>query len=82
MVDDNADHIVYRRDVFGDEATNKDCSNLNLYGSGSITWTTDLHGCGPETHESRYDYATGKCLANYPAPPKPVGPVNVACTGH
>jgi hypothetical protein len=77
--------IVWRRDVFGDEATNKDNSNLNLSGAGSITWSTDLHGCGtPEAHENKYDntaaanpHNTCKCL---PVPtPKAVGPINRAC---
>lgn len=80
VVDDSGDHVVYRRDTFGDEATNKDNSNLNLKGNGSIDWTTDLHGCGvPEAHESKYDYATCKCV-DYFKPPKSVGPINVACT--
>ncbi len=86
VVDDNADNIVWRRDVFGDEATNKDNSNLNLNGTGTITWTTDLHGCGtPESHENKYDNTAAaydhnqcKCL---PVPtPKAVGPINRACT--
>ena len=86
VVDDNGDNIVWRRDVFGDEATNKDNSNLNLTGSGSISWSTDLHGCGtPESHENQYDntaaahvHNTCKCA---PVPtPKAVGPINRACT--
>jgi hypothetical protein len=86
VVDDNGDNIVWRRDVFGDEATNKDNSNLNLSGTGSITWTTDLHGCGtPESHENKYDNTaaagarnTCKCL---PVPtPKSVGPINRSCS--
>jgi hypothetical protein len=87
VVDDNGDDIVYRRDVYGDESTNKD--NANLYSGrlppgvnfgGSIDWPTDLHGCGvPESHENKYDNATCTC-GPYPAPPKGVGPINVACT--
>ena len=45
VVDVNGDNFVYRRDVFGDEATNKDKANLSGSLSGNvITWTTDLHG--------------------------------------
>ena len=81
VVDDSGDHVVYRRDYFGDEATNKDNSNLNLTGNGSIDWKTDLHGCGvPEAHESKYDNSTCKCASDYFKPPKSVGPINVACT--
>ena len=87
VVDDNNDNIVWRRDVFGDESTNKDRSNLNLSGNGSITWTTDLHGCGtPESHENQYDNSAAahdhnqcKCLPL--ATPKSVGPINRACSG-
>jgi hypothetical protein len=86
VVDDNGDNIVWRRDVFGDEATNKDRSNLNQLGQGTITWTTDLHGCGtPETHENKYDnsaaaHARNQCTCLPLPTPKSVGPVNRACT--
>jgi hypothetical protein len=74
------DGIVYRRDAFGDEATNKDKANLNLNGNGTITWSTDLHGCGtPETHENKYDDNSCTCLTALPTP-KSVGPINRACT--
>jgi hypothetical protein len=78
VVDDNGDSVVYRHDVFGDEATNKDKSNLNLNGNGSITWTTDLHGCGtPETHENGWDDNSCKCMPVLT--PKGIGPINRAC---
>ena len=86
VVDDNGDNFVYRRDVWADEATNKDHSNLNPYGSGNIDWTTALTGCGvPESHENQF-YAPVSCNpANprcTPVPtPKGVGPIKVACTG-
>ncbi|MCA1827301.1 MAG: hypothetical protein LC689_10240 [Myxococcales bacterium] len=80
VVDDNRDNLVYRHDVWGDEATNKDRSNLNLNGNGSITWTTDLHGCGtPESHENGWDDNSCKCKPVLT--PKAVGPINRACTG-
>ncbi len=79
VVDDNGDNFVYRRDVFGDEATNKDKSNLNLNGTGSIDWTTDLHGCStPESHENKYDDNSCKCGAV--VTPKWIGARTVTCT--
>ena len=89
VIDDNGDSIVWRRDVFGDEATNKDKSNLysGPGGNGVVTFTTDQHGCGtPESHENKYDNSAAahdhnqcKCL---PVPtPKAIGPINRACTG-
>lgn len=79
VVDDNGDDFVYRRDVFGDEATNKDKSNLNLRGTGSIDWTTDLHMCGvPESHENEYDNAS--CMCGSVLTPDWIGPLTVTCT--
>jgi hypothetical protein len=86
VIDDNGDNMVWRRDVFGDEATNKDKSNLNQMGHGVVTWDTDLHGCGtPETHENKYDnsaaaYPHNQCKCLPVATPKAVGPINRACT--
>jgi hypothetical protein len=80
VVDDNADEFVYRRDVFGDEATNKDKSNLNLNGPGSLTsWSADLHGCGtPESHENEYD--NNSCACGSVLTPDWIGPLTVTCT--
>ena len=68
VVDVGGDNFVYRRDVFGDEATNKDKANLNGSLSGNvITWTTDLHGglCGaPEVHEQKFADAS-MCLCAF-----------------
>lgn len=83
IVDVNGDNIVYRRDVFGDEATSKD--NANQFNgpantSGSITWTTDLHGCGPESHEQPvFDADASQCKKGAWFTPKAVGPLKVAC---
>jgi len=82
VVDVNADNIVYRRDVFGDEATNKDYQNLNLspINKGNIDWTTDLRGCGPESHEQKVTlHNAQKCDAWIT--PQSVGPITVSCTG-
>jgi hypothetical protein len=79
VVDDNGDDFVYRHDVFSDEATNKDKANLSSHGTGTLTWTTDLHGCGtPETHENKYDNNSCKCGSVLT--PKWIGPLTVTCT--
>ncbi len=79
VVDDNGDDFIYRHDTFGDEATNKDKSNLGIKSTGSIDWTTDLHGCGtPEAHENRYDNNSCKC--GDVITPKWIGPLTVTCT--
>jgi hypothetical protein len=59
------DLFVYKHDVYGDEATNKDASNSNNTGTGNITWTTDLHGCGyPEAQEQPFDLSyKGSCTS-------------------
>jgi hypothetical protein len=80
VVDANGDEFVYRRDVFGDEATNKDNSNLSRYGTGSIDFTTDLRGCGyPESHENRFVlHDASLCGATWHTPAS-VGPLTIAC---
>jgi hypothetical protein len=85
VADVNGDNFVYRRDVFGDEATNKDKMNLNSSLAGNvITWTTDLHGglCGaPEVQEQKFtDGSMCQCAATWHTPAS-VGPLTVACTG-
>lgn len=80
VVDVNGDLIVYRRDVFGDEATNKDKANLNnLAPGGTITWTTDYHGCGPEVHEQRFTLHDASTCGSGWWTPESVGPLTVAC---
>lgn len=83
VVDVNGDEFVYRRDTFGDEATNKDKSNLNVLSSGTIGWTTDLRGFGPESHEQKvnlYPDCNDITKAQW-ITPQSVGPRKVACTG-
>lgn len=82
------DGFVYRRDVFGDEATNKDNSNLSTRpgAKGSITWDTDLRGCGPESHEQKATLHDASRCDDPPLPglgfvtPASLGPLTVACT--
>jgi hypothetical protein len=83
VYDANGDNFVYRRDIYGDEATNKDKANLNGSLAGNtITWTTDLHGgqCGgPEVHEQKYvDASMCTCSSTWHTPVS-VGPLTVAC---
>lgn len=81
VVDVNGDGFVSRRDVFGDEATNKDNSNLNLSGKGTIDWTTELHpGCGPESHEQKITLHNA-CKCDAWITPKAIGPITKSCTG-
>jgi hypothetical protein len=87
VVDVNGDNVVNRRDVWADESSNKDNGNLNPNSGGTITWKTDLHGCGqPESQENQFfppvsckSDAT-KCLPLLP--PLTIGPVKVACSGN
>jgi hypothetical protein len=79
VVDVNHDGFVYRHETWGDEASNKDASNLNPKSGGTITWTTDLHGCGPEARENTYDFNTCGCDSAIATPPG-IGPIKVACT--
>jgi len=79
IVDVNGDGFVYRHESWADEATNKDASNLNSRSTGTITWTTDLLGCGPEARENTYDFKTCGCGSAIQTP-KGIGPINVACT--
>lgn len=85
VVDVNGDALVYRHDVFADEATNKDRANQFAGAAnttGAITWTTDLHGCGPESHEQPFDYTdadASRCTQGTWLEPKAVGPLTVAC---
>jgi hypothetical protein len=81
VIDVNGDGFVSRRDVFGDEATNKDNSNLNLNGKGSIDWTTELPaGCGPASHEQKVTLHNA-CKCDQWITPKAIGPITVPCTG-
>lgn len=77
-VDVNGDDLVYRRDVFGDEATNKDRSNLNVKGSGSVDWTTDLRGYGIEAREQKVDL-DNDCVPDKWVVPESIGPLTVSC---
>jgi len=80
VLDVNGDGFVHRRDVFGDEATNKDKANGSLTGTGTITWTTELRpGCGPESHEQKSTlHNASKC--DEWLTPQSIGPIKVACT--
>jgi len=80
VVDVNGDAFVYRRDVFGDEATNKDRSNLHPASGGSLTWDEDLHGCGPEAREQMFSLHNACQCGTEWFTPSAIGPVRIACT--
>jgi hypothetical protein len=79
IFDVNGDELVYRRDVFGDEATNKDRQNGNTRGNGIVEWTTNLRGFGIETRELEID-TDEDCTPDTWLQPKSVGPLTEACT--
>jgi hypothetical protein len=84
QVDDmNDDGFVYRRDVYQDEASNKDKANLNPRGDGTLGWDTDLRGCGiPEAREQTFvNVSPGNmctCSGSFYTPPN-LGTINSAC---
>lgn len=90
QVDDlNGDDFVYRHDIFGDEATNKDASNLNPRGTGTVTWDTDIRGCGrPEAREQparqQIESQNMRLCGSVPddwVTPSAIGPLTLACPG-
>ena len=85
------DGFVYRRDVYQDEASNKDRSNLNPKGNGSLGWDQDLRGCGsPEAREQKVQLVSDTdqtivspgnmsiCGGDYYTPPN-LSTINAAC---
>lgn len=78
-LDVNGDGLVYRRDAFADEATNKDRSNQSIYGNGSIEWDTDLRGYGVEANEQKTD-TDNDCIPDTWVTPASVGALTIACT--
>lgn len=88
VVDVNGDGFVHRRDVFMDEASNKDKSNSNPRApQGAVTWTTAIHGdaCGAEVHERKVTLHDASRCDDPPPPglgwvtPTTIGPVKVSC---
>lgn len=78
-VDVNGDGFVLRRDNFQDEATNKDLSNLNRQGMGSVTWETDANGDGiPDAQERMID-TDNDCVLDTWMTPAGVGPATIDC---
>lgn len=82
--DMNGDAFVYRRDVFADEATNKDRANLKTGSGGSIGWDTVLRGCTldavpiPEAREQGFVEGNAQLCGPFYTPQK-IGPVKIAC---
>lgn len=79
IVDVNGDNIVYRRDNFGDEASNKDKANLNRRGRGSVTWDTDVNGDGVPDARERPPDLDNDCMLDEWQSPKGIGPATVDC---
>lgn len=79
VVDVNGDDLVYRRDVFGDEATNKDRSNLYTGGDGILDWDENLRGYGIEAREMMVD-TNQDCIPDTWLELKAIGPLTVPCT--
>jgi len=78
-IDVNGDNFVRRRDVFQDEATNKDRINLYRQGMGSVYWDTDANGDGiPDARERPIDL-DNDCTLDEWITPVGVGPATVDC---
>ncbi|MFN3201052.1 MAG: choice-of-anchor X domain-containing protein [Bradymonadia bacterium] len=79
IVDVNGDNFVRRRDNFGDEATNKDLSNLGRDSGGMVTWDSDHNGDGiPDVHERPID-VDNDCTLDEWLTPTAVPPLTVPC---
>lgn len=79
VVDVNGDEFVRRRDNFGDEATNKDLSNLGRSSGGSVTWESDHNGDDiPDAQERPLDL-DGDCSLDDWVTPTAVPPLTVPC---
>jgi hypothetical protein len=84
IADVNGDHLVVRRDVFADEASNKDKVNglaPSQGGCGTNVWEADANqGCASDTRERMID-TDGDCVADTWPHPGPVVPILEACDG-
>lgn len=81
IVDVNGDNYVRRRDNFGDEATNKDRSNLKRCGTcnGTVTWDTDRNMDGiPDAQERPLDFDFD-CVLDDWATPTGIAPATIEC---
>lgn len=79
IIDVNGDNFVYRRDNYGDEASNKDKVNLNRRGTGTVTWDTDVNGDDiPDAQERPIDLDFN-CTLDEWVTPTGVGPATVDC---
>jgi hypothetical protein len=75
IVDVNGDGFVYRADNFGDDTTNKDQTNLNPAGDGTVTWTTDTNTDGVKDCQEQKLDTDGDCVGDTWHTPTGVGPV-------
>ena len=79
VVDVNGDDYVVKRDVFADEATNKDKANLNPASGGTLDWDEALRGCGPEAREQKFTLHSACGCGDWQTPTE-IGPATLACT--
>ena len=82
LVDVNADHLIVRMDVFGDEATNKDKANLLKPANGGCgvnLWENETRpGCAHDTRERMVD-TDGDCVPDAWPRAGSVSPIVVEC---
>jgi hypothetical protein len=82
LIDVNGDEIIVRRDIFGDESTNKDKANSlapGFGGRGTVTWDTDANGDGLlDTREVTVDL-DGDCQMDDFPPVGPNVPIRLDC---
>lgn len=82
LVDVTGDEVVVRRDIFGDESTNKDRANSlspARGGRGSISWDSDANGDGLlDAREGMIDNDSD-CVADDFPPAGPNAPLTLAC---
>lgn len=89
--DVNGDHMIVRRDFYGDETTNKDVSNLlapNKGGCGTVLFAAENEAavaegtrketCANDTLENMVDFDKDCVLDGYPSPGTS-SPVTVPC---
>jgi len=85
--DINGDHMITRQDLYGDETTNKDKSNLRSPGNGgcgTVLWQSDLPkegrnpSCVDDTLESQID-TDGDCTLDSWPSDFSAAPITVPC---
>ncbi|MEO1227372.1 MAG: hypothetical protein AAFZ18_00605 [Myxococcota bacterium] len=76
VTDFNGDGLIYRRDNFGDESTNKDLANLRIATGGSVDFIIDADDDGVPDAAERHDL-DNDCRPDPLITPTGVGPATV-----